>query len=208
MDGTLQERGPRWHGLFAGHGAHGAGACRALRVEAEFRYPGQPGQHARTCPLNRQGTAAAAHPYACFSTVSCAPLQHLRGSKAHTQRYMHTHTHTHTYTHTHAHTHISTNAHTYTRTNTRVRTHTNAQSHRHTHAHTHILTRTRANACTRCARDGLRQFFSVASDAHSLVKVLRWKCYTPSQNSTQGAQPEAQEKPATILTTPTFCCAK
>ena len=155
MDGTLQERGPRWHGLFAGHGAHGAGACRALRVEAEFRYPGQPGQHARTCPLNRQGTAAAAHPYACFSTVSCAPLQHLRGSKAHKQgaclpcARTHTHTnararnwkqactcirintHIHARTHTHKHTGTNTLAHTYTYTHT-----TRTQTHRNTHTHT------------------------------------------------------------------------
>jgi hypothetical protein len=36
----------------------------------------------------------------------------------------------------------------------------------------HTLARTHAYARTRCARDGLRQFFSVASDAPALVTCL------------------------------------
>jgi hypothetical protein len=159
--GTLQEHGLCWLGLFAGHGAHGAGACRALFVEAEFRHGGQPGR-LLTFPLNRQGTAAAAHPYACSSkgcssTASCTPLQHLLGSTAHT----HTRTHTNLNTNAHAYTHRHTHTHTYTciHTNTRMHTHTNAQTHRHTHAHTHMHTHvhTHAYACTRCVRDGLRK---------------------------------------------------
>ena len=163
--------------------------------------------HARTCPLNRQGTAAAAHLHACFSkgcssTASCTPLQHLWGSKAHTCTHTHTcahaytrkHTHTHacacahtynyklvriytqvrthTQTHMHAHKHRHTHEHTYTRTNTQA--HTRAHTHTHTHTCTraHTLTRTHAYAyayaCTRCARDGLCQFSSVASDAPTL----------------------------------------
>jgi len=40
----------------------------------------------------------------------------------------------------------------------------------------HTLTRTHAYARTRCARDGLRQFFSVASDAPALAsRNLAWK---------------------------------
>jgi len=58
----------------------------------------------------------------------------------------------HTHRHTHAH-----NAH----------THTHTHNYMHTHTHTHTLTRT--HACTRCARDGLCQSFSVTSDAPSLV---------------------------------------
>jgi hypothetical protein len=110
------------------------------------------------------------------------PLQHLWGSKAHAQRNTCTHKHTHTHTHTHihacacAHTYkhkcARTHTHTCTRTNTHVRTRIN-QTHRHTHAPT--LSRTRAYACTRCARDGLRQFFSVASDAPSLVQTDTWR---------------------------------
>jgi hypothetical protein len=57
--------------------------------------------------LNRQGTAAAAHSHACFSKgcssiASCAPLQHLWGSKAHTQAHARAHKRTHTRAHTHA----------------------------------------------------------------------------------------------------------
>jgi len=99
-----------------------------------------------------------------------------------TEEHMHTQTHTHTHTHTHihacacAHTYkhkcARTHTHTCTRTNTHVRTRIN-QTHRHTHAPT--LSRTRAYACTRCARDGLRQFFSVASDAPSLVQTDTWR---------------------------------
>jgi hypothetical protein len=198
LHGTLQERGLCWLGLFAGHGAHGAGACRARFVEAEFRHGGQPGHHARTCPLNRQGTAAAAaHPYACFSkgcssTASCTPLQHLWGSKAHTRAH-NAHTHMHTHTHACAHTykhkraqiltgaHTDVHMHTHKHTDTRVRTHTNAQTHRqaHTRAHTHTCTHmhtltctcTRAYACTRCAHDGLRRIFIATLPHLSVVNV-------------------------------------
>ena len=106
-----------------------------------------------TCPFNRQGTAAAAHPHACFSkgcssTASRALLQRLWGSKAHIYRlactYAHTHTRTHTHIHTHAHTYAltHTNARKYlqARTRTYTCTRTNTQTHRHTHTHTHIQT--------------------------------------------------------------------
>jgi hypothetical protein len=112
-----------------------AGACRVLRAEAKFRHRGQPRHHACTCPLNRQGTAAAALPHACFSkdcssTASCTPLQHLWGSKAHT--HIHTCTHTHTHAHAHTHTHAQTHRH------TRVCTHTCARIHECTYTHTHM----------------------------------------------------------------------
>ena len=135
--------------------------------------------NARTCPLNRQGTAAAAHPHACFSkgcssTVSCTPLQHLWGSKAHTGTYtrMRAHIQIQTRAITHRRAHARTHAH--AQTYRHARTHTNAQTHSthtrtHTNTHTRTITCTHAYACTRCARDGLRQFFSVASDAPILV---------------------------------------
>jgi len=136
------------------HGPHGAGACRALCVEAEFRHRGQPGHHARTYPLNRQGTAVATHPHACFSkgcssTASCTPLQHLWGSKAHTQAHthMHAHTHTHACTHTYKHKRVRILTGPHTHLHIHTRTHTNAQTHRHTHVHTNTRTHTRAHTC-------------------------------------------------------------
>jgi len=140
----------------------GVGACCALCVKAMFIHCGQPGHNARTCPLSRQGSAAAAHPHACFSkgcssTVSCTPLQRLWGSKAHTQTCTHTHTHacphthTHTHIHTHAHTHTITNTREYTQvrartyTCTRTNTQTHARAHIHTHKHRHTRTHTRAH---------------------------------------------------------------
>jgi len=114
-------------------------------VEAEFRHPGQPGHHARTCILNRQGTTAAAHPHACFSkgcssTASRAPLQRLWGSKAHAQAHTHVRAHTHTHTHAHAH------AHTHTNINTRANTHRCAHTHTHTRARIHVRTHTHTHA--------------------------------------------------------------
>jgi hypothetical protein len=61
----------------------------------------------------------------------------------------------------HTHKNTDTREHTYTRTNTQAHTCTHAQTLTHTHAY----------ACTRCARNGLRQFFSVASDAPTLVSL-------------------------------------
>ena len=64
------------------------------------------------------------------------------------------HTHTHTYTYTHA------------------RAHKRPQMPKHTGTHTC----THAYVCTRCGRDGLRQTFSVASDAPTLVLVITMGC--------------------------------
>ena len=148
LDKTLQERGPCLLGLLAGHEVHGAGACRSLCVEAEFRHRGQPGHHARTCPLNRQGIAAAAHPHAyfskgCSSTASCYCSN--CGAVRRTQA--HTHTHTHTLTCMRMRTHIQTQTGAHIHTGTHTHTHTHAQKHRHTraHTHTHTCTHTRAH---------------------------------------------------------------
>jgi hypothetical protein len=123
----------------------------------------------RSCPLNRQGTAAAAaHPYTscfskgCSSTVSCTPLQHLLGNKAQTQA--HTHTHTRAHTHTHAHTHIHSHAcacahthtyahmhahiHTYKHKRARIRIGVHTHVHMHTHKHTDARVHTHTNAQT------------------------------------------------------------
>ena len=156
------------------------------------------------CPLNRQGTAEAARPHSCFSigyssTAPCTPLQHLWGSKTHTQACLHTRTHacarTHTYKHKRARVYTQARTHTYTCTRTNTQTHarahihthkytgTHARAHTHTHthtrAHTHTHTRTHTCICTHTfARDWHRQFFSVASDAPTLVKQSIELAYT------------------------------
>ena len=117
------------------------------------RHFGQSGHRACTCPLNRQGTAEAAHPHACFrkcysSIAPCTPLQHLWGSKTHTGVPAHTHVHAHTHAHTHAHGHTHTYKHKRTRVYTQSRTHTytstrtNTQTHMRAHIHTHKHTGT------------------------------------------------------------------
>jgi hypothetical protein len=145
-----------------GHEAHSAGACCALCVKAEFRHRGQPGHHARTCPLKRQGTAAAAHLHACFSkgcssTASRAPLQRLWGQQgthiqASTHIRAHTRTQTHTHTYAHTYTHTNTNACEYSqvRTQTCSCTRTNTQAHARAHIQTpkHTGTHTRTHART------------------------------------------------------------
>jgi hypothetical protein len=125
----------------------------ACCVPKQSSYNCQPGHHARTCPLNRQGTAAAAHPHACLSkgcssTASCTPLQHMWGSKAHTQACTRMHQSSralaHTHTHAHVHTNTNTNAREYSQARTHTHIHVHALTHRHacTHTHTHTHTRT------------------------------------------------------------------
>jgi hypothetical protein len=139
--GRIQERGLCWLGLFAGHGAHGAGACRALCVEVKFRHRGQPGHHARTCSQQTGNSSSSTSSHllskGCSSTASCTPLQHLWGRKAHTQR--DTCTHTHVQTHIHIHSHACACAHTYKHKHARV--YTQAHTHTHKHMHTHKYTR-------------------------------------------------------------------
>ena len=132
MDGTLQERGPCWlGGLFEGHGAHSAGACRALCVEAEFRHRGQPGHRARTCPLKAHTQAHThTHSHACTCTHI---YKHKRACK-----YTQTRTHTYTCAHTQTHMHTRAHIHTHKHTGTYARTHTHTHSHTHTHTHTHM----------------------------------------------------------------------
>jgi len=50
--------------------------------------------------------------------------------------------------------------------------HTGTHTRTHTSTHTRTLTRTHAYARTRCARHGLRQIFSVASNAPTLVFLV------------------------------------
>jgi len=147
LDGTLQERSPCWLGLFAGHGAHGVGACHALRVEAEFRHPGQPGHHARTCPLNRQGKQKQhiLTPVSAKATLAQRHAHHcsICGAARHTHMRACTHTHTRMRTRTHIQTQtrvcIHTGAHTHTYTCTCTRTNTQTHARTHTHTHTHML---------------------------------------------------------------------
>jgi len=98
--------------VLVGFGAHGAGACRALRVEAVFRHCGQPGHNAHTCPVllaDREQkhifTPASANP----APAQChAHHCSVCGAARHTHRRARTHTHTHVreHTHTHTHTHV------------------------------------------------------------------------------------------------------
>jgi hypothetical protein len=100
-------------------------------------------------------------------TASCTPLQHLWGSKTHTGTHTHIHSHAcacaHTYKYRRAREYTGAHTHTYVHAQTDTRTHSLALTHRHTRAHVY--------ARTRCARDGLCQFFSVASDAPTLVTM-------------------------------------
>ena len=193
MDGILQERSPCWLGLFAGHEAHSAGACRALCVEADIRHCGQLGhllapalsadreqqQHNLTASAKAAPAQCSAH-----HCSICGAARHTH-RRAHTRAHACARTHMHTNTrarietgvhmHIHMHTHKHTRAHTYTRTNTQAHTRTNTHTHTHTHIHTrariHTHTLKHAYARTRCMRDGLRQLFSVASDAPTLVSI-------------------------------------
>ena len=123
----------------------------------------------------------------------CGAARHThRQACTHSFVHMHMHTHTHTQTHTHhehAHTHTNTNARQYTQARTDTHRHMHTHKHTdthacahiymhnptgthtraHTHIHAHAFTPTHAYTRTHCARDGLRQFFSVASDAPSRV---------------------------------------
>ena len=115
MDGTLQECGQRWLGLFAGHEAHGAGACRALRVKAEssdiLASPGtmlapapfstdrkQQKQHILT-PVSAKATPAQRHAHHCSI---CGAARHTHTdvpAQTHTCARTHTHTRMRTCTH-------------------------------------------------------------------------------------------------------------
>jgi len=83
----------------------------------------------------------------------------------------HTHLHTQTRANTCRRAHAHTLAHAQTHKLTDTRTHTHTYKHPNTQAHTYAQTHTHmhAYACTCCACDGLRQFFSVASDTPTLV---------------------------------------
>ena len=139
MNLTLQERGPRWLGLFAGHGPHGAGACRALFVEAEFRHCGtilapalsidrEKQQQHILMPASAKATPAQRHAHHCSI---CGPQHRHTGVPAHTRT--HTHAHAHTHTNTNARAHIHTHKH----TGTHARAHTHTHTHIHTYTHTH-----------------------------------------------------------------------
>ena len=136
MNLTLQERGPRWLGLFAGHGPHGAGACRALFVKPSSEIVA-PCSH---LPSQQTGNSSN-------STSSCLLQQRLLqhsamhttaasvGHNTDTQACLHTREHTRMRTRTHIQT--QTRAHTYTRTNTQAHTHVHTHTHTHTYTHTH-----------------------------------------------------------------------
>jgi hypothetical protein len=124
LDGTLQEHGPCWLGLFAGHGAHGAGACRALVVEAEFRHPAwAPSSHLPSQQTGKSRSSTSSRPFqqrllqhsAMHTTAASVGRQD-------THKGVPAHTHTCARTHAHMHAHVRTHT-----TNTNAR----AQTHRH-----------------------------------------------------------------------------
>jgi len=120
--------------------------------------------------------AAPAQLHAHYCSICGAARHNHRETHAHTRTHAHTYIHphacacAHTYKHkrvrvyTQAHTHIHMHMHRYTRAHTYKRPNTQAHTRAHTHTHTCICS-------TRCAHDGFRQFFSVASDAPSLVLI-------------------------------------
>ena len=128
-------------------------------------------RHTQACLHTRTHVHAHAHTrtHACARTHT---YKHKR-ARVYTQARTHTYTCTRTNTQTHARAHIHT--HKYTGTHARAHTHT----HTHTRAHTHTHTRTHTCICTHTfARDWHRQFFSVASDAPTLVKQSIELAYT------------------------------
>jgi len=180
--------------MLAGHGAHGAGACRAPRVEAEFRHRGQPGHHAHTCPLNREqqqqhfltpisAKAAPAQRHAHHCSI-CGAVSH---TQAHTPTHAHTHLHacTHTYKHNRARVHTQAHTHTYTCAHTQTRghtykytcTHTRAHAHLHIHARIHAHTHTNSHAHMHIHAQVARVIVNfsaslVTSDAPTLVSCF------------------------------------
>ena len=136
-----------------GHGAHGADACRALLVEAEFRHRGQPGTilapalstdreqqqqhiltqrllqhsvlHTTAASVGQQGTHRHAHARTHIQTNSRVRIETCTGA------HMHMHTHKRTGTNTHTHIHVD------------------AYMCAHKRAHMHTC-----NARTRCAQNG------------------------------------------------------
>ena len=147
-------RGSYWHGLFACHGAHGAGACRALCIEAEFRHRGSPGTMLAPVFLKDKEqqqqhilppASAQRHAYHC-SICGAIRQTHRRtrmrthartciqtNTLANKNRRAHAHTHAHAQTHRHTRAHIHTHKH----TDTHMRTHTYTHTCTHTRAHTH-----------------------------------------------------------------------
>jgi len=139
--------------------------------------------------VSAKATPAQRHARLC-SICGAARCTHRRAC-THARTHAHTCTHTHVHTHTHEHTHTNlkcarvytlAHAHTYTCMRTNTQTHSRAHIHprkhtgTHAHTHTHTRARTHAYACTCCAHDGPRQFFSVASDRPHL-SLLHFYCF-------------------------------
>jgi hypothetical protein len=155
--GSLLGRDPsgmwsKWLGRFAGHGPHGAGACRALFVKPSSEIVA-PCSH---LPSQQTGNSSN-------STSSCLPQQRLLqhsamhttaasvGHNTDTQASLHTRahmcTHTHAHTQAHAHTHTNTNARTHTHIHMHAHKHTDTHARKHTHTHTCICMHTLRASC-------------------------------------------------------------
>ena len=135
--------------------------------------------------VSAKATTAQRHAHHCSICGAARHTQACLHTRTHVHAHAHTRTHAcaraHTYLHKHARVYTQARTHTYTCTRTKTQTHARAHilthkhtcTHTHTHTHTcmraHTLTRTHAYTCSRRARDGLCHFFSVASDAPTLV---------------------------------------
>jgi len=111
--------------------------------------------------------------YSETHTAHCSISGASRHTHAHTNKRTRAHKHTRTHVHTHTRTHIHKNAQTHTDIHTYTNTHKYTQIHTctwtHTHTDTHTHKHTHAYARKRCARNGLCQLFSIASDTSPLV---------------------------------------
>jgi len=142
---------------------HGAGACRALCVEAEVEDVASPGtmlapalstdreqqqQHIHT-PASAKDALVQHHAHHCSV---CEAARHTQQASKHIRAHTRTHTHilhTRMYTYKHKRLRILTYAHTRTHIiHTRMYTHTNTNAHEYSQTRTHTYTCTRTNTQT------------------------------------------------------------
>ena len=173
MDRILQELSPRWLRLFVGHGARGAGGCRALGVRTSLDIVASPGtmlapalstdreqqqQQHILVPASAKDALAQHHAnhYSVFGAARHTHIQASTRIRAHIRTPAHTHTHAHNYTHTNTHAREHSQARTRMYTCARTNTQTHARAHiqmpKHTGTHTHTHTHTHTCICMHMLR--------------------------------------------------------